>query len=58
MGVVANPKPQPLHPEEKDPVPMVHNVGWALWVVWTSAENLNPTGIQTPDRPARSESTY
>jgi hypothetical protein len=26
--------------------------------VWTNAENLNPTGIRSPDRPARSESLY
>ena len=25
---------------------------------WTSAENLAPTGIRSPDRPARSESLY
>jgi len=27
-------------------------------MVWTSAENLAPTGIQSPDRPARSQSLY
>jgi hypothetical protein len=26
--------------------------------VWTSAENLDPTGIRGPDRPDRSESLY
>jgi hypothetical protein len=26
--------------------------------VWTAAENLDPTGIRSPDRPARSESLY
>jgi hypothetical protein len=26
--------------------------------VWTGAENLAPTGIRSPDRPARSESLY
>jgi len=26
--------------------------------VWTGAENLVPTGIRSPDRPARSESLY
>jgi hypothetical protein len=25
---------------------------------WTRAENLAPTGIRSPDRPARSESLY
>ena len=27
-------------------------------LVWTGAENLAPTGIRSPDRPARSESLY
>jgi len=26
--------------------------------VWTGAENLAPTGIRSPDRPARSKSLY
>jgi hypothetical protein len=26
--------------------------------VWTGAENLAPTGIRSPDRPARSQSLY
>ena len=43
---------------EKDPVPIVQEVGWALWSVWTGAENLAPTGIRSPDLPARSESLY
>jgi len=32
--------------------------GWAPGPVWTGAENLAPTGIRYPDRPARSESLY
>jgi len=40
----------------KDPVPIVQEAGWAPGPVWTSAENLAPTGIQSPDRPARSQS--
>jgi hypothetical protein len=31
---------------------------WAPEPVWTSVENLAPTGIRSPDRPARSESRY
>jgi hypothetical protein len=31
---------------------------WASGPVWTGAENLAPTGIRSPDRPARSESLY
>ena len=42
----------------KDPVPIVQEAGWAPGPVWTSAENLAPTGILSQDRPARSESLY
>ena len=46
-----------LYPR-KDPVPIVQEAEWAPGAVWTSAENLVPTGIRSPDRPARSESLY
>jgi len=42
----------------KDPVPIVQEAGWAPGPVWTSVENLAPTRIRSPDRPARSESLY
>ena len=42
----------------KDPVPIVQEAGWAPGQMWTNAENLTPTGIRSPDRPARSESLY
>ena len=42
----------------KDQVPIVQEAGWAPRTVWTGAENLAPTGIRSPDRPARSESLY
>ena len=32
--------------------------GWVGPRVWAGAENLFPTGIRSPDRPARSESQY
>jgi hypothetical protein len=38
--------------------PIVQEAGWAPGPVWTMAENLAPTGIRSPDRPARSESLY
>ena len=40
--------------------PGVHFPGeWVRHVDgWTGAENLAPTGIRSPDRPARSESLY
>jgi hypothetical protein len=40
------------------PVPIVQEAGWAPGPVWTGAENLAPTGIRSPDRPARSHSLY
>ena len=43
---------------EKDPVPVVQEAGWAPGPVWTSAENLTPTGIRSTDLPARSELQY
>jgi hypothetical protein len=42
----------------KDPVPIVQEAGWAPELVWTCPKNLAPTGIPSPDRPARSQSLY
>jgi hypothetical protein len=42
----------------KDPVPIVQEAGWAPGPVWTCAKILAPTGIRSPDRPARSQSLY
>ena len=50
--------PQPLFTPGKDPVPIVQEAGWAPGLVWAGAENLTPTGIQSPDRPACSQSLY
>jgi hypothetical protein len=55
---VASPTPRPLYPRERDPLPIVQEAGWAPGPVWTAAEKLALTGIQSPDRPARSESLY
>ena len=44
--------PAALYPG-KDPVPIVQEAGWAPGMLWTGAENLAPTGIQSPDRPSR-----
>jgi hypothetical protein len=38
--------------------PLHRSLGGALGPVWTGAENLAPTEIRSPDRPARSESLY
>ena len=42
----------------KDPVPIVQEAGLTPGPVWTGAENLAPTVIRSPDRPARSQSLY
>jgi hypothetical protein len=44
--------------QEKDPVLMVYKAGWASGPVWMSVEDLAPTGIRYPYRPAHSESLY
>ena len=42
----------------KDPVSIVQEAVWAQGPVWMGAENFAPTGIRSPDRPARSESLH
>jgi hypothetical protein len=46
--------PRPLFTPGKDPVPIVQEAGWAPEPVWTGT----PTGVRSPDRPARSQSIY
>ena len=46
--------PRPHFTPYKDPAPIVQEAGWAPGPVWTGAENLAPTGIRSPDRPALS----
>jgi len=50
--------PRPIFTPGKDPVPIVQEVGWTPEPVCTCARNLAPTGIKSPDRPARSQSLY
>ena len=50
--------PWPLFTPGKDLVPIVQEAGWGPMPVWTGAENLAPTGIRSPDHPARSQSLY
>ena len=57
-GWLFNATSRPLYPRETDAAVTVQEAGWALGPVWTGAENLAPTGIRTPDRPARSQSLY
>ena len=58
MGWGVSVTPRPLFTLVKDPVSIVQEAGWALGPVWTGVENLGPTGIRSPDRPARSQSLY
>ena len=53
-GVWSAPSPGRFTPG-KEPVPIVQETVWAPGPVWTGAENLPPTGIRSPDRPARSD---
>ena len=55
MGCVVKATHRPLYPQER---PIVQKAGWVPGQVWTGAENLAPTGIRSPDRPARSKSLY
>jgi len=55
-GVSVTSRP-PFTPR-KDLVPIIQEAGWAPEPVWTGAENLALTGIQSPDGPARSQSLY
>jgi len=41
-----------------EPVPIAQEAGWAPGLVWIGAENLAPTGIRSPDIPARGESLH
>ena len=54
-GWVVTTTPQPLYPQERDMVPIVQGL------VWKGAEktySLAPTGVQTLNRPAHSDSLY
>ena len=51
------PRPGRFTPR-KDSVPIVQEAGWAPEPIWTGVENLTPTVIRSPDRPASSESLY
>ena len=50
--------PRPLFTFGKYTIPIVQEAGWAPGPVWTGTENLAPTGIRSPDRPARSQLLY
>jgi hypothetical protein len=55
--VWSTPRPGHFTPGE-DPVPIVYEVGWAPGPVWRGAENLDLTGIRSPEYPINSESLH
>jgi hypothetical protein len=56
-GGWSTPRPGRFTPG-KDPVTTVQEAGWAPGPVWTGTKNHVPTGIRSPDGPARSETLY
>ena len=50
--------PTALYPPGKTRYPFYRRLGGSPVSVWSGAENLVPTGIGSPDRPARSQSLY
>ena len=54
-GWVVKAMPSAALPAGKNPGPIVHEAGWDTGPRWTGGENLAPTGIWSPDRPARSK---
>ena len=47
-----------LYPRQIDWLSTVQEAGWTPGAVWRGAENVAPTGIRSPDRPALSDSQY
>jgi hypothetical protein len=40
-------------PQGKETVPVLKEAGWVSGPAWTGAENLDPTGIRTPNKKGR-----
>jgi hypothetical protein len=58
MGVRGQPHAPAAFTPGKELVPIVQEAGWAPGPVWTGAENLASTRIQSPDHPACSQPLY
>ena len=56
-GWMASSTPRPHITPKKDPVPILHEAGWAPGPVWTGGKS-RPHWNSIPDRPARSQSLY
>jgi hypothetical protein len=57
-GESSDSRPGRSLPPEKSRYPLYRRLDGPPRPVWTGAENLAPTGIRSPDRPARSQSLY
>jgi len=57
-GEVSASRPDRSLPGGKTAVPIVQEAGWTPELICTGSEILAPTGIRSPDRPARSQSLY
>jgi hypothetical protein len=58
MGWVVNATSRPLCPRERPGTHCIRGLVGAPGSVWTGVENLAPTGIRSPYRPALSGSLY
>ena len=58
MGVDGQRHAPAALPRVRDPVPIIQEAGCAPEPVWMGVENIAPTGIRSPDRPAHSESLH
>ena len=60
MGCVVDATPLPTYPPplEIDLIPTVQEAKLAAGQVWTSEENIAPTGVRSPDRPDPSENAW
>ena len=56
-GWVISSTPRSYFTPAKGPVPIVQEAGWAPGPVWAGGKS-RPTGIRSPDRPARSQLLY
>jgi len=58
MGWVVNVTLRPPHPRERNAVPVVREARWGPAPVWRKENPLTPTGVRTPNCPARRLSLY
>jgi hypothetical protein len=57
VGGWSTPRPSRITPG-KDCMPIVYEAGWTTGPIWTGAENFDPAGIRSSNRPARSQSLH